>query len=132
MAFQGIGETGSTSLGVVAPGIADALVATAAGLFAAIPGLRDAGCDPDSPFTPTIRDVLLRVLFSARSDLVIVPFQDLYGWRDRVNVPAVVNDENWTWRLPWPIDDLSGLPEARERAGFLRALAVQTGRSGGV
>jgi biopolymer transport protein TolQ len=39
MAFQGIGETGSTSLGVVAPGIADALVATAAGLFAAIPAV---------------------------------------------------------------------------------------------
>ena len=39
MAFQGIGETGSTSLGVVAPGIADALVATAGGLFAAIPAV---------------------------------------------------------------------------------------------
>ena len=37
--FQGIGETGSTSLGVVAPGIADALIATAAGLFAAIPAV---------------------------------------------------------------------------------------------
>ncbi len=37
--FQGIGETGSTSLAVVAPGIAEALVATAAGLFAAIPAV---------------------------------------------------------------------------------------------
>ena len=39
LAFQGIAETGSTSLAVVAPGIADALVATAAGLFAAIPAV---------------------------------------------------------------------------------------------
>ena len=39
IAFQGIGETGSTSLEVVAPGIADALIATAAGLFAAIPAV---------------------------------------------------------------------------------------------
>jgi biopolymer transport protein TolQ len=39
MAFQGIGQTGSTNLGVVAPGIAEALVATAAGLFAAIPAV---------------------------------------------------------------------------------------------
>jgi biopolymer transport protein TolQ len=39
IAFQGIGATGSTNLGVVAPGIADALVATAAGLFAAIPAV---------------------------------------------------------------------------------------------
>ena len=38
-AFQSIGQTGSTNLGVVAPGIAEALVATAAGLFAAIPAV---------------------------------------------------------------------------------------------
>jgi biopolymer transport protein TolQ len=39
VAFQGIGATGSTNLGVVAPGIAEALVTTAAGLFAAIPAV---------------------------------------------------------------------------------------------
>jgi biopolymer transport protein TolQ len=38
-AFQGIGQTGSTNLGVVAPGIAEALIATAAGLAAAIPAV---------------------------------------------------------------------------------------------
>jgi biopolymer transport protein TolQ len=38
-AFEGIGQTGSTNLGVVAPGIAVALVATAAGLFTAIPAV---------------------------------------------------------------------------------------------
>jgi biopolymer transport protein TolQ len=37
--FQGISAAGSSSLGVVAPGIAAALVATAAGLFAAIPAV---------------------------------------------------------------------------------------------
>lgn len=39
IAFQRIGATGATNLAVVAPGIADALVATAAGLFAAIPAV---------------------------------------------------------------------------------------------
>jgi biopolymer transport protein TolQ len=38
-AFQGIADTGSTSLGTVAPGIAEALVTTAAGLAAAIPAV---------------------------------------------------------------------------------------------
>ena len=37
--FQGIAESGQTSLGIVAPGIAEALVATAMGLFAAIPAV---------------------------------------------------------------------------------------------
>lgn len=38
-AFKGIGESGSASLAVVAPGIAEALVATAIGLVAAIPAV---------------------------------------------------------------------------------------------
>lgn len=36
-AFQGIAQSGNASLAVVAPGIAEALIATAIGLFAAIP-----------------------------------------------------------------------------------------------
>jgi biopolymer transport protein TolQ len=36
-AFEKIGQAGSASLAVVAPGIAEALIATAVGLFAAIP-----------------------------------------------------------------------------------------------
>jgi len=38
-AFQGIGKTGSASLAVVAPGISEALIATATGLAAAIPAV---------------------------------------------------------------------------------------------
>lgn len=38
-AFAGLGEAGAASLRAVAPGIADALTATAAGLFAAIPAV---------------------------------------------------------------------------------------------
>ena len=38
-AFENIGLSGSTGLNVVAPGIAEALVATAAGLFTAIPAV---------------------------------------------------------------------------------------------
>ena len=39
IAFQGIASAGNTSLGVVAQPIAEALIATAAGLFAAIPAV---------------------------------------------------------------------------------------------
>jgi biopolymer transport protein TolQ len=37
--FHNIGAAGSAGLNVVAPGIAEALIATAAGLFAAIPAV---------------------------------------------------------------------------------------------
>ena len=38
-AFRQIGFRGSSSLAIVAPGISEALIATAAGLFAAIPAV---------------------------------------------------------------------------------------------
>ena len=39
IAFYRIGQTGSTNLAIVGPGISEALIATAAGLFAAIPAV---------------------------------------------------------------------------------------------
>lgn len=39
IAFFRIGQTGSTNLAIVGPGISEALIATAAGLFAAIPAV---------------------------------------------------------------------------------------------
>jgi 4-alpha-glucanotransferase len=98
-------------------------------LCAELPGLREAGCSPEQSFNACIRDALLRVLFVAASDLVIVPVQDVFGWRDRVNTPAVVSDDNWTWRLPWPVEDLHAQPEAQERAAFLRALSREAERT---
>ena len=46
-------------------------------------------------------------------NLLILPIQDIFGWRDRINQPATVGDSNWTWRLPWPADRTARLkPEA--------------------
>ena len=39
--------------------------------------------------------------------------QDVFGWRDRINEPATVNEVNWTYRLPWPSDRLNDVPAAR-------------------
>ena len=58
------------------------------------------------------REALLETLFESGSNLLILPIQDVFGWRDRINQPATVGDGNWTWRLPWPVDRLSTEPEA--------------------
>jgi 4-alpha-glucanotransferase len=50
------------------------------------------------------RTALLRSLLSAGSALTLIPLQDVFGWTDRINTPAVVDEVNWTWRLPWPVD----------------------------
>jgi 4-alpha-glucanotransferase len=95
-----------------------------------IPALHEAGCAAERPFTPELRDSLLTALYASGSDLLLLPVQDIFGWRDRVNIPALVSSENWCWRLPWPVDTLLERPDARERAGFLRGLSTKYGRSG--
>lgn len=55
---------------------------------------------------PEIRDALIQALYRSGADLVIVPMADLFGWRERINRPATVGDQNWTWKLPWPVDRL--------------------------
>ncbi len=68
-------------------------------------------------------DALLGALYQSGSDLLIQPVQDLFGWPDRINRPATVSDENWRWTLPWPVDRMTDMPEARTRAEHLRAMA---------
>lgn len=90
---------------------------------AEIPALREAGIQPADPFSSAVRDALLEALFGSGSDVLLLPVQDIFGWKDRVNTPAVVDDRNWSWRLPWAADDLSTDAAAAERAAFLRSLA---------
>jgi 4-alpha-glucanotransferase len=92
-----------------------------------LPGMHGA-CPPDAPFSARTRDALLALLYAAGSNNLILPIQDIFGWAARVNTPAVVDERNWTWRLPWPVEDLVAEPEATERAAFLRALAAGHGR----
>jgi len=94
-----------------------------------IPLLRDAGLSPEDPFSDRTRDSLLDVLFASGSRLLILPIQDIFGWRDRINTPAVVDEANWTWRLPGPVEDLLTDLGSVERADFLRGLSRKHGRS---
>jgi len=58
---------------------------------------------------------------SAGSILTLIPLQDVFGWTDRINTPAVVDDINWTWRLPWPVDAWLDREETVGRADQLKA-----------
>jgi len=100
--------------------------------IAAVPSVQAAAADVDllaAPFVPTVRDALLESLFASTSGVVLFPVQDVFGWHDRINEPATVNDDNWSYRLPWPIDQVDDQPEARERRDALRRWADRHGRS---
>ena len=98
-------------------------------LCAEVPSMRAAGLTT-GPFSSSVRDTLIRALFAAPSELVLLPIQDVFGWRDRVNIPGAVDDANWTWRLPWPVEDLLTQPEAVERAEFMRGSVSRRKKSG--
>jgi len=72
-------------------------------------------------YNAIVRDVLLESMWASGSDLLLLPVQDVFGWRDRINEPAVVADNNWTFRLPWPCDRLDDVAEARARKDQMRA-----------
>ncbi len=74
------------------------------------------------------REALLETLYESGSDLLILPIQDVFGWRDRINQPATVGDGNWTWRLRWPVDRLATAPEAMAIANQLSEWSRKHGR----
>lgn len=94
-----------------------------------VPQFARAGITVETPFSETVRDAVLESLFASGSDLVLVPLQDVFGWPDRINVPAVVDDTNWSWRMPWFAERLQSEPEALERAAFMRRLAERHRRA---
>jgi|RhiMetdeSRZDD1v2_1073273.scaffolds.fasta_scaffold411602_1 4-alpha-glucanotransferase len=81
-----------------------------------------------SSLTETVRKALLEVLFASGANLLVLPIQDVFGWSDRINQPATVGDQNWTWRLPWPADRMSREPEAIAVAEQLRTWSATYGR----
>jgi 4-alpha-glucanotransferase len=94
--------------------------------LAAVPvfaGLRAAG----ATFTPAVHAALLDGLYAAGSALVVLPFPDAYGGRERINVPATVGRANWGYRVPRTLARLDG-PESVALGARLRALAERHGR----
>ena len=82
----------------------------------------------ESTLTPGLRATLLEALFASGSNLLILPIQDVFGWPARINQPATVGDQNWTWKLPWPGDRLLSERHALEVAQQLHELALRYGR----
>jgi 4-alpha-glucanotransferase len=71
--------------------------------------------------TAAQREAVLQSLLAAGSALALIPLQDIFGWTDRINTPAVVDDINWTWRLPWPVEAWLQEREPASRADQLKS-----------
>ena len=83
---------------------------------------------PSAPFNPAVRDALLEALFASGSNILLLPVTDVFGWPERINEPATTGADNWTYRLPWPVDRLGEIPDAVERQTSLARWARESGR----
>jgi 4-alpha-glucanotransferase len=59
---------------------------------------------------------MLAELFVSRAENVSIFFADLFGLDERFNLPGVVNEDNWTLRLPHDFEALHQSQLAREHA----------------
>jgi 4-alpha-glucanotransferase len=104
----------------------ETLSAEERGQLLALPALAKLAARAPEKFDDEVRDALLALIYASGSDLALVPFQDLLGDRERVNLPGTVSDANWTYRIPV---DLVALASDRATTRRLRELAVRTGRA---
>lgn len=93
-----------------------------------IPALRHLGDEEAASFTPAAHRALLEAVYRSGSDLLVLPVQDLFGLRDRINLPGTVGPGNWTWRLPWDLEELETDPFVRRRTEEAAELAARHGR----
>jgi 4-alpha-glucanotransferase len=73
-------------------------------------------------------DQVLSAIYAAPSELVVTPIQDLFGWKDRINVPGTITSSNWSWRLPFDPADFASHPEQDSRVEKVAKIAERSSR----
>ena len=99
-------------------------VATVYATFAA---LRQAPAE----FTPEVHEALLAAAETSGADLCVVPWQDVLGTTERINLPGTVQEANWSYRMPHPVEELLAHPDTEAAAATLRRLSERGRRLAG-
>lgn len=89
---------------------------------------RSSDAAPSTTLTSPLRDAFITALLGSPSRLVIFPMQDLFGWPDRINTPGTIDHGNWSWRMPFSVEELAQEREPLERASQLRDWTRQADR----
>jgi 4-alpha-glucanotransferase len=83
---------------------------------------------PPTGFTPEVHAGLLEAAETSSSQLCVVPWQDVFGLADRINLPGTVQEANWSYRMAQPVEELLAHPETRAGAEQLRRLTLAGAR----
>jgi 4-alpha-glucanotransferase len=81
-----------------------------------------------SDYSPAVHQALLAAAENASSDLCILPWQDAFGTRERINLPGSISQGNWSYRIDQPVEDLLLREDSRSVAALLARLSEGAGR----
>lgn len=93
-----------------------------------IPQLGAISDDLARTYNHHVHGALMEALYASPSNLLLVPIQDVFALRERINVPSTVGPQNWSWRLPWSIDTLDREDHLSAQLDALADLARRTKR----
>jgi len=83
---------------------------------------------PPAQFTPEVHTRVLAAAEQAASRLCVLPWQDVLGETERINLPGSVGDANWAYRIAAPVEELEGREDVQQAATRLRTLTHAAGR----
>jgi 4-alpha-glucanotransferase len=93
-----------------------------------IPELGAIPVELSQTYNHQVHAALLEALLGAPSSLALVPVQDIFGLRERINIPNTVGPQNWSWRLPWSIETMDKEEHVGAQLDALALIARRTGR----
>ena len=89
------------------------------------------GALPDSlvvTYNRHVHHALLEALYHSPSRLLLIPGQDAFGLRERINTPNTVGPQNWSWRLPWSLDTMDREDHVGAALDLLASFSRASGR----
>lgn len=79
-------------------------------------------------FKPEVHHGLLAAAESSTSNYCVLPWQDVLGTRERMNLPGSQSDVNWAYRTPQDVTELLTDAQTKNALEHLRALTEAGGR----
>lgn len=66
----------------------------------------------EPPSFEVIKEAILKRLLESKANFVVLPFQDIFGLgeEERINFPGTFGDHNWSWKMPFTVEELSMAP----------------------
>jgi 4-alpha-glucanotransferase len=86
------------------------------------------GVPVERGLSPRLHEAMLSAALNAGSDLCVLPWQDVLGTAERINLPGSMSDANWSYRIDTPVEALLADGRTRSAAEWLARLTDAGGR----